>query len=184
MKILARKHWEIFLVLITLITFVDLTIDYIFSCFGFSIFSPITSSVNLLLKIPLFLFYPYRVGKELNDLLKNQTKFKSTSTQSVISLIGILILINILAYVYIEYLMSNSEPSILLIIIMLVINFSLLFKISSFGPRPMKSIELQRTAGFWEYGEETFQFLFWPIGIWWTQPKINKLINKEIRIIE
>jgi hypothetical protein len=69
-------------------------------------------------------------------------------------------------------------------VVMLAINFSLLFKICSFGARPMKSIELKRTAGFWEYGEESFQFFLWPLGLWWTQPKINRLVNKDIIIEE
>jgi hypothetical protein len=48
----------------------------------------------------------------------------------------------------------------------------------------LKSFELKREAGFWEYVAVTFQIFAWPLCIWWIQPRINnafkKLQNKSI----
>jgi hypothetical protein len=59
-----------------------------------------------------------------------------------------------------------------------------MMKIFSFPARPLKSIELKRNAGIWEYTPEAFQFLFWPLGLWWTQPTINRIVTKELIIEE
>ena len=50
--------------------------------------------------------------------------------------------------------------------------------------RVVKSIELKRNAGIWEYTPETFQFLCWPLGIWWTQPRLNKIATRDVVINE
>lgn len=163
---------------------INVILDTILGYFGYSPFDTLSGAINFLVTFPLYLSYPYCIGQELNGLLKSQVKFKPTSDRSWIILVAILIVPNFISYFYLDSLRDKSEPPTWLIIVMLAMNFSLLFKICSFGARPMKSIELKRTAGFWEYGEESFQFLCWPLGLWWTQPTINKLVTREVIIKE
>jgi hypothetical protein len=184
MKIATRKHWQIFLGFIIILLVINVILDTILGYFGYSPFDTLSRAINFLVTFPLYLLYPYLVGEDLNGLLKQQIKFTPTSNRLFLILVAMLMIPNFICYFYLDSLGDQPDVATWLTIILLVINFSLLFKISSFGARPMKSIELKRTAGFWEYGEESFQFLFWPLGLWWTQPIINRIVTKEIIIEE
>lgn len=47
----------------------------------------------------------------------------------------------------------------------------------SFQAKVLKSAEIQREALFSSYINEFFFFLFFPIGIWFIQPRLNKLVH-------
>ena len=67
-------------------------------------------------------------------------------------------------------------PSIVIATIALFV----LFKFIQFPSRTIKSIELKREARFWEYIADLFTILCWPLGIWWIQPRINKISDKNL----
>lgn len=46
-----------------------------------------------------------------------------------------------------------------------------------FAAKTFKTVELQRETRFSDFIGEFFMFLFYPIGIWIIQPKINKMIE-------
>jgi len=50
---------------------------------------------------------------------------------------------------------------------------------SSFSARLLKMAELRRDVAFGEFLSEFFGFLFYPVGVWWLQPRINKIIDNE-----
>ncbi len=43
----------------------------------------------------------------------------------------------------------------------------------------LKSVELQRTVEFNEYAGEFFLIWFFPLGVWFIQPRINKLFEND-----
>jgi len=45
--------------------------------------------------------------------------------------------------------------------------------------KTVKSGELNRRARFSDYIGEFFLLWFWPLGIWFIQPKVNKLVDSE-----
>jgi len=46
--------------------------------------------------------------------------------------------------------------------------------------KELKSIEMQRDVVFKEYVKDFVLFaLFFPIGVWWLQPRINKIFKNE-----
>ena len=184
MKVATRKHWQIFLGFIIILVVTNEILDTILNYFGYSPFDTLSRAIKSLVTFPLYLSYPYLVGEDLNALLKQQTKFTPISNRLFLILIAMLMIPNFISYFYLDSLGDKPDAPTWLTIVLLVLNFSLLFKICSYGARPMKSIELKRTAGFWEYGKESFQFLFWPLGLWWTQPIINRIAAKEIIIKE
>jgi hypothetical protein len=51
-----------------------------------------------------------------------------------------------------------------------------IFYIFYFVARTFKTVELQRAVTFGDYAGEFFLLIFYPIGIWIIQPKINKMI--------
>jgi hypothetical protein len=50
-----------------------------------------------------------------------------------------------------------------------------------FPGRLIKSIELGEKADFGEYIGNFFLLLFWPIGIWFLQPRINRIVTDHAR---
>lgn len=49
-----------------------------------------------------------------------------------------------------------------------------------FTAKSFKSVELQRSVSFSDFVGEFFLILFFPIGIWFIQPKVNDMIKEEI----
>ncbi|HEY5746594.1 MAG TPA: hypothetical protein VIU12_10995 [Chryseolinea sp.] len=64
--------------------------------------------------------------------------------------------------------------------IVAAISLFVLFKFIQFPSRTINSIELKREAGFWEYIADSFRILCWPLGIWWIQPRINRINDKKM----
>lgn len=83
-------------------------------------------------------------------------------------------------------LMTNgTEPSgaligILFAIIVPLHLFSMfcIFYSLYFVAKTFKTVELQREVSFSDFVGEFFLIWFYPIGIWFIQPKINKMIEK------
>lgn len=48
-----------------------------------------------------------------------------------------------------------------------------------FMARALKVVELQRPVTFGDFAGEFFLLLFYPIGIWLIQPRINILFNNK-----
>lgn len=48
-----------------------------------------------------------------------------------------------------------------------------------FCAKSIKTVELQRHVAFNDYAGEFFLICFFPIGVWFIQPRINKLFNAE-----
>jgi hypothetical protein len=128
-----------------------------------------------LLTFPLYLSYPMLIGRDLNIQLSRQGKFKPSSIRSLI-VPSIVLIINFLIGLYLE------RPIMWITLSLTAINLICLLRIVSVPARQLKSIELRRNAGVWEYVPETFQFLYWPLGVWWTQPRINRMTTKEVTI--
>jgi hypothetical protein len=69
----------------------------------------------------------------------------------------------------------------LLRIIIAIIGVFVLFKFVQFPSRTINSIELKREAGLWEYIADSVQILFWPLCIWWIQPRINRINDEKMK---
>jgi len=76
---------------------------------------------------------------------------------------------------------ENRTDMLLPRIIIAIIGVSVLFKFVQFPSRTINSIELKREAGLWEYVADAFQILFWPLCIWWIQPRINRINDKKMK---
>lgn len=50
-----------------------------------------------------------------------------------------------------------------------------------FVAKTIKTAELQRKVGFGDFAGEFFLLWFYPIGIWFIQPRVNRLYDKEIQ---
>jgi hypothetical protein len=78
---------------------------------------------------------------------------------------------------------SNATILILNIIIPLFLFIFLIFCILYaiyFNAKSLKSVELQRDVTFSDYAADFFLFLFFPIGIWFIQPRINRIFCDDL----
>lgn len=46
-----------------------------------------------------------------------------------------------------------------------------------FNARMLNSVELQRDTSFKDLLGDFLAFIFYPIGVWWIQPRVNKIFN-------
>jgi len=53
------------------------------------------------------------------------------------------------------------------------------FYIFYFNAKSLKAVELQRPVTFGDYIGEFFLLLFFPIGVWIIQPRINKIFEEK-----
>ncbi len=174
--ILRRKNWEIFLVFITVQFLVLPTIMTVSFLLGPGPESITVQLIEFFATGLLYFSYPVVVGLKLNQIVSQQEKFKVTSTQFITTCV----IIMTTAYI-LRLTLHVGQPWGYLIPLVGVPCF--LF-ISSWPARPLKSIELRRNAGIWEYVPEAFQFIVWPLGVWWIQPRLNDLEEAKIRIEE
>lgn len=48
-----------------------------------------------------------------------------------------------------------------------------------FPGRLLKSVEMRKKAGFTEYIETVALMFFWPVGVWFVQPRINEVVMEQ-----
>jgi len=48
-----------------------------------------------------------------------------------------------------------------------------------FAARLLNSVEQQRDVSFKEFAGDFFAFILFPIGVWWLQPRINKIFDHD-----
>lgn len=53
-----------------------------------------------------------------------------------------------------------------------------MYYIMFFVAKTIKTVELQRQVKFGDFAGEFFLILYYPIGIWIIQPKINKMMEE------
>jgi hypothetical protein len=125
----------------------------------------------------------YSVGKNLNkklpDIVKlNLTKFKW--------LFFIPVACMLFFYPFAHFVLFNKvsngiEPNIgifAVIIPLWLFSMFCMFFCIYFNAKSLKTVELQREVTFRDYVIEFFLFWFFPIGVWFIQPKINKIFSE------
>jgi hypothetical protein len=175
-SILARKNWEIFLIFLAAQFLSFVIIEALRSVFDVRPVDAGYSAVEFLIGVPVYLSYPVLVGLRLNKMLAGVAKFRITTPKVWI----VRILVMTICYLLALFLIKDQFIYPILAMISIVCFVSVL----SLPARPLKSIELRRNAGIWEYIPEAFQFVLWPLGIWWMQPRVNKIEKRTKIIIE
>lgn len=175
-SILERKNWEVFLVFLAVQFLVLLPITLLSLQFGLAIDS-IAFQVLQFFAYSFFYFsYPIFVGIKLNNLLATQKNFRLTTTLIVLMYFSIMTASKI-----IDLSFEIVKPWRYLIDFIAILCFLALM---GWPARAFKSIELRRNAGIWEYIPEAFQFFVWPLGVWWLQPRLNKINENKVIIIQ
>src|ERR1044071_1393973 len=53
-----------------------------------------------------------------------------------------------------------------------------------FAARLLNSVEQQRNVSFREFSGDFFAFIFYPIGVWWLQPRINRIFGRNEEVYD
>lgn len=167
--ILKTKHWEWVLLLYGIIIplgYAQLLLIYVLPAFWVAMPFHIVSGA-------MYLAYPLLTWNRLDKVLSPQTLFERSTWKKVMITVAMLVIAPIIAQ-SIPYRAAGPAAGIIIL--------SCLIFLSSLPAKQLKSIELKRNAGVWEYVPDTFNFLLWPLGIFWIQPRLNRLLEKRILI--
>jgi len=179
---LRLKHWQLFCLLVcTYLGFqiVGKTTTVISSQGKTTTFSEYSPLVFLFIAVLFGWFYTVGVNliKKLPDTVKmNITKFKW--------LMFILIMYIFLFYAFVHFrIQPNTITLVIIILLHLFSMFCILYCIY-FNAKALKTVELQQPVTFSDYAGEFFLLLFFPIGIWIIQPRINKIFDATLQAKE
>ena len=176
-NIFKLKHWQVFIILCT---------TYIISVFfrnnNFSIGEIAAFKISVfsaVITLILFFLWIMAIGLFLNNIKDNPFRFKK----------WILILAVLCTMIgYIELNLERLEfvgitfPDSFSMILTPFVGFGLFYTFINV-PKSLKSIELGRKAKFSEWIIDAILLFVFPIGIWFVQPRLNRIytVNEKIK---
>ena len=193
-KFLKAKHWQLFL-----LTF-GIPIIFQFIMMGSLMFNIGTeanpdptmmfnymkfSPIKMIIFIGAFFVWFWSVAVGLQSKVPENVKIKVKKFKIFffIPLVYILCIMLFMSFTLNGLLSNGQEPSGSLIGSMFAITVPLhlfsmfcLFYSLYFVAKTFKTVELHREVKFSDFAGDFFLILFYPIGIWIVQPKINKMI--------
>ena len=156
---LKMKHWQIFLLLI----FASFISN--FTWVGYDLFNTLLNLTGVL----LYLIWYFAIGLELTEYLPRKVELPKT----LFVINGfILILSTVILTMFFD---GSFQANGLLGFILAIYTFYAVFQFFFYPGKALKSIELNTEAKIGEYFGYFLLMVFWPIGIWWIQPKLNKI---------
>jgi len=157
--ILKLKHWQVFLILLLA------SITFNFEWVGNDFFNRAINTVGLII---YFLWY-FAVGLELTEHLQHRIEFGRSMfiINAFVLTLSMLILVTVFDG---EYSNNGFLPFVWGVYLMYAI-----VQFTSFPARALKSVEQQDEVRFDQYFGYYLLILFWPFGIWWIQPKLNRI---------
>ncbi len=157
--LLRMKHWQIFLLLL-LASFISN-----FTWVGYELLSTILNLIGVL----LYMIWYFAVGLELSEHLPRKVELPRTLfiVNGFVLTLSIVILIMIFD--------GSFESNGLLGFIWITYMMYAMFQFFFYPGKALRSVELKEEAKIGEYLGYFFLMIFWPIGIWWIQPKLNKI---------
>ncbi len=157
--LLKLKHWQIFLLL-----FFSAFITN-FTWVGYELLNALLNLLGVL----LYMFWYFVIGLELSDELPRKVELPKT----LFIINGFVLIIS--AIVLSMFFGGSFESNGLIAFIWIAYLMYAMIQFFFYPGKALKSIELKREAGVGEYYGYLLLMIFWPIGIWWIQPKLNKL---------
>jgi hypothetical protein len=131
---------------------------------------------------PIFtiLFWLQTVGSTLNELLPLELRRDTQLLKVAVSIeIGIYLLLAInMSTSWFDAFTDDQTTFHLIFAGLVVLNFICFVYIISFAAKALKMLETRRPISFQDYANEFFWFLAFPLGIWFIQPKINRIFKR------
>jgi hypothetical protein len=180
---LTLKHWQLF----SLLVIIPVAFQLVMIGLSISNENPVTIiltfPVIMLFGTGLLFGWLYAVGTHLHSLLPatvsmNLRRFKLFLFIPVIYIFSMLIFITLGILQLIN--INTFDPVIILIIVPLhLFSMFCIFYCLYFNAKAFKAVELQRPVKFNDFIGEFFLTWYFPIGIWFLQPRLNKLFDSR-----
>ena len=161
--ILRLKHWQVFLIL-SLASFTSN-----FEWVGNDSFNLAINTVGMII---YFLWY-FVIGVELTKHLP--PRLELGRTMFIINALVLMLSMVILIIVFDGEFSSNGFFGFAWVVYLVYAVVQFIF----FPARALKSVEQQAEIGFDQYVGYFLLIFFWPFGIWWIQPKLNRIGRPE-----
>ena len=188
-KFLKAKHWQLFLLGFG----IPMAFQFLFmfsviagmndqgeldpdTFFSFISFLPII--IVLSMSILFGWFWSIAIG--LQDKIPENVKMKVGKFKVFffISLISFMIfsMMSMIAGVFAS---TMTSVGVGLIFFLHLFSMFCIFYVMYFAAKTFKTVELQREVSFSDFVGEFFLLWFFPIGIWFLQPKVNEMMDEE-----
>ena len=153
------KHWQVFL----LLSLASLMSN--FTWVGYELLSTLLNLTGIL----LYMLWCFAIGLELSEQLPRKVRLSKT----MFTINGFVLILSIITLTI--FFDRYFESSGFLGFIWVVYLMYAMLHFSFYPGKALKSIELNKEAKIRDYIGYSFLIIFWPIGIWWIQPKLNKI---------
>ena len=168
MKILLKlKHWQLFPLLILTLFISN------FTWVGFELLNTLLTLTGFL----IYMIWYFVIGMELTEYLPN----KIVLGRTIFIINGFVLLVSTMVLV-IFFDGSYSTNSFIGFVWIVYLIYAI-FQFFMFPAKVLKTIELKREATLGDYLWCFLLMIFWPAGVWWIQPKLNRII-KEVKAEE
>jgi hypothetical protein len=159
-RLLKTQPWLIFILLTVGLFMFNFTVEN----------GTLTTLILKIIGFTILFIYPFTVGLVLNDHLPERIKlnFDFYLFNCFIWVMGYFILL----------IVAGGQVSGLAAIPMIYVFYAFLHFLA-FPAKTLKSIELNKEASLGDYLGDFFLIVFLPIGIWFLQPRIRRIIEKE-----
>jgi len=167
-KLLTAKHWQIFILLI---------IGLIAGNFRVAN-EPTINAILSVSGILIYAIYPLSIGHFLQDYLPDKVELNHN-----LFLINVFVWITVYSIIMILSDGQGMTFNGLIALPFFYVFYAFLHSIA-FPAKTLKSIELRRKASFGEYLGDFFLIVFLPVGIWFLQPRVNRIIKENQHSLE
>ncbi len=183
MKFLLKlKHWQLFILLVGLPFIVQMVMVAVMMITKNMYVAFIAFPLMMIFMLVFFFGWFYALGTNLHkklpeNLHMNVSRFKTFLFVPV----GYIILIFLFVLIMIALSPREPNPAVFLVMVPLhLFSMFCVFYSMYFVSKTLRTVELQRELIFSDHAGEFFLIWFFPIGIWFIQPRINKIFENEL----
>jgi hypothetical protein len=183
-KLLTLKHWQIFSLLIGLpMVFQFIAMGSIMTSNNpTTIF--VVFPIIMILIVGIFFGWFYALGTNLHKMLPETTKMNLTRFKIFLFIpVAYMLFLSVFMLVMFFNVSSDGRPNPLIFALIVPLHlFSMfcIFYCLYFNAKALKTVEWQKPVTFSDFAGEFFLIWFFPIGIWFIQPRLNKLFDSTI----
>lgn len=177
--LLKLRHWQLFVMIIGLPLIIQIVLMVIFAVTHDSTWLVILLPVVAIVSLGSFFSWFYSLGNGLYKKLPPKVDLNIRFFRISIFLPVVYIFLFI-GFMLISLFLDKGEPNLYYFFAIIPIHFFMMFCVVYqlyFISKSLKSVELQREVTFNDYSSEFFLIWFYPIGVWFIQPRVNRLFE-------